>query len=52
MPLWPLHFLPLPGAGRRAPRGLAAGFAVALRRRRPVFMLGVLLVGSFLVATC
>jgi signal transduction histidine kinase len=30
---------------------LAAGFAVALRRRRPVFMLGVLLVGSFLVST-
>jgi signal transduction histidine kinase len=30
---------------------LAAGFAVALRRRRPVFMLGVLLVGAFLVST-
>ncbi len=30
---------------------LAAGFAVALRRRRPVFMLGVLLVGSFLIST-
>ena len=29
---------------------VAAGFAVALRRRRPVFMLGVLLVGSFLIA--
>jgi signal transduction histidine kinase len=30
---------------------LAAGFAVALRRRQPVFMLGVLLVGAFLTST-
>ncbi len=30
---------------------LAAGFAVALRRRHPVLMLGVLLVGSFLIST-
>src|SRR5580693_3544632 len=30
---------------------LAAGFAVALRRRHPVVMLGVLLVGSFLIST-
>ena len=30
---------------------LAAGFAVALRRRKPVFMLGVLLAGSFLIST-
>ncbi len=30
---------------------MAAGFAVALRRRKPVVMLGVLLVGAFLVST-
>ena len=30
---------------------VAAGFAVALRRRHPVVMLGVLLVGSFLIST-
>ena len=30
---------------------LTAGFAVALRRRHPVFMLGVVLVGAFLVST-
>jgi len=30
---------------------MAAGLAVALRRRRPVFMLGVLLVGSVVVST-
>ena len=30
---------------------LAAGFAVALRRRKPVFMLGVLLAGSLLIST-
>src|SRR5260370_16964978 len=30
---------------------MAAGFAVALRRRKPVVMLGVLLVGSFLIST-
>jgi signal transduction histidine kinase len=30
---------------------LTAGFAVALRRRKPVFMLGVLLAGSFLIST-
>jgi signal transduction histidine kinase len=38
-----------------APLGMllvtAAGFAVALRRRRPVFMLGLLLVGAFVVST-
>jgi signal transduction histidine kinase len=30
---------------------VVAGFAVALRRRRPVFMLGILLVGCFLFST-
>jgi signal transduction histidine kinase len=30
---------------------LTAGFAVALRRRKPVFMLGVLLAGSLLIST-
>ena len=30
---------------------LAAGFAVALRRRKPVFMLGVLLAGSLVIST-
>ncbi len=30
---------------------MAAGLAVALRRRRPVFMLGLLLVGAFVVST-
>ncbi|HJY95511.1 MAG TPA: histidine kinase, partial [Streptosporangiaceae bacterium] len=30
---------------------MAAGFAVALRRRHPMVMLGVLLVGSFLIST-
>jgi signal transduction histidine kinase len=51
LPVGPLHYVPLPGAGGLA--GLvvvAAGLAVALRRRRPVLMLGVLLAGS-VVAT-
>ena len=46
------RYWPVPLAG---PVGvllvLAAGFAVALRRRQPVFMLGVLLVGAFLIST-
>jgi len=46
------RYWPVPLAG---PVGvllvLAAGFAVALRRRQPVFMLGVLLVGAFLTST-
>jgi len=47
IPQGPLHYFPLPGAGvLGALVVFAAGFAVALRRRRPVFMLGVLLVGS------
>jgi signal transduction histidine kinase len=51
LPVGPLHTFPLPGAGGLAGLAVtAAGFAVALRRRRPVFMLGVLLVGS-MVAT-
>src|ERR1700729_1543974 len=45
------RYWPVPLAG---PVGLllvmAAGFAVALRRRQPVFMLGVLLVGAFLIS--
>jgi signal transduction histidine kinase len=52
LPTGPMHYFPLPGAGGLA--GLvvtAAGFAVALRRRRPVFMLGVLLVGSMIATT-
>ena len=51
LPVGLTHYFPLPGAGGLA--GLvvaAAGLAVALRRRRPVFMLGVLLIGS-MVAT-
>jgi signal transduction histidine kinase len=51
MPTGPMHYFPLPGAGALgALVAFAAGLAVALRRRRPVFMLGVLLVGS-VVAT-
>ena len=47
IPQGPLHYVPLPGAGALGALVVfAAGFAVALRRRRPVFMLGVLLVGS------
>jgi signal transduction histidine kinase len=46
------HYWPLPVEGPLAVLlVLAAGFAVALRRRRPVFMLGVVLVGAFLVST-
>jgi signal transduction histidine kinase len=46
------HYWPLSLAGPLAVLVvLAAGFAVALRRRRPVFMLGVLLVGSFIAST-
>jgi signal transduction histidine kinase len=48
----PPHYWPVSLAGPLAVVVvLAAGFAVALRRRRPVFMLGVLLVGSFIVST-
>ncbi|HJY60495.1 MAG TPA: hypothetical protein VJ418_29290, partial [Streptosporangiaceae bacterium] len=46
------HYWPLSLAGPVAVLlVLAAGFAVALRRRHPVVMLGVLLVGSFLIST-
>jgi signal transduction histidine kinase len=46
-----IHYFSLPGAGPLAVLVVAAaGLAVALRRQRPVFMLGVLLVSS-LVAT-
>jgi len=46
------HYWPLSLAGPAAVLlVLAAGFAVALRRRHPVLMLGVLLVGSFLIST-
>jgi signal transduction histidine kinase len=52
MPVGPMHYVPLPGAGALAAFVvLAAGFAVALRRRRPVFMLGVLLIGSMVATT-
>jgi signal transduction histidine kinase len=51
LPTGPMHYFPLPGAGALAALLVfAAGLAVALRRRRPVFMLGVLLIGS-MVAT-
>jgi signal transduction histidine kinase len=47
-----MHYWPMSLAG---PVGvlvvIAAGFAVALRRRQPVVMLGVLLVGAFLIST-
>src|SRR5579859_372714 len=46
------RFWPMPLAGPVAVLlVLTAGFAVALRRRKPVFMLGVLLAGSFLIST-
>ena len=46
------RYWPMPLAGPVAVLlVLAAGFAVALRRRKPVFMLGVLLAGSFLIST-
>ena len=46
------RYWPMPLAGPVAVLlVLAAGFAVALRRRKPVVMLGVLLVGSFLIST-
>jgi len=52
LPVGPMHYFPLPGAGSLAVLVVAAaGFAVALRRRRPVFMLGVLLVGSVIATT-
>ena len=52
LPTGPLHYFPLPGAGALdALVVFAAGFAVALRRRRPVFSLGVLLVGSMVATT-
>jgi signal transduction histidine kinase len=51
LPTGPMHYFPLPGAGALGALVVfAAGLAVALRRHRPVFMLGVLLVGS-VVAT-
>jgi signal transduction histidine kinase len=51
LPTGPIHYFPLPGAGGLAGLVVAgAGLAVALRRRRPILMLGVLLVGS-MVAT-
>jgi signal transduction histidine kinase len=51
LPTGPLHYFPLPGAGALGALVVfAAGLAVALRRRRPVFMLGVVLAGS-VVAT-
>src|SRR5487761_109896 len=46
------RYWPMPLAGPVAVLlVLAAGFAVALRRRKPVVMLGVLLAGSFLIST-
>jgi signal transduction histidine kinase len=46
------HYWPMPLAGPVAVLlVMAAGFAVALRRRKPLVMLGVLLVGSFLIST-
>ena len=52
LPVGPMHYFPLPGAGALAALlVMAAGLAVALRRRRPVFMLGVLLVGSMVATT-
>jgi signal transduction histidine kinase len=52
LPVGPVHFFPLPGAGALAALVVAAaGLAVALRRRRPVFMLGVLLVSSMVATT-
>jgi signal transduction histidine kinase len=51
-PAGPMHFVPLPGAGALSALVVsAAGLAVALRRRRPVFMLGVLLAGSMIATT-
>jgi signal transduction histidine kinase len=51
-PAGPMHFVPLPGAGALSALVVsAAGLAVALRRRRPVFMLGVLLAGSIIATT-
>ena len=44
-----LHYFPLPAGGPLAFLVITmAGVAVALRRRRPVFMLGLLLVGSMI----
>jgi signal transduction histidine kinase len=54
LPLIPgiAHYWPMSLAGPAATLlVLAAGLAVALRRRHPVFMLGVLLVGAFLIST-
>jgi signal transduction histidine kinase len=52
VPTGPIHYFPLPEAGALgALLVFAAGLAVALRRRRPVFMLGVLLVGSMVATT-
>src|ERR1700728_1750530 len=54
LPLGPgvTHYWPTGLAGPAATLlVLAAGFAVALRRRHPAFMLGVVLVDAFLVST-
>ena len=52
LPTGPMHYFPLPGAGALGALVVfAAGLAVALRRRRPVFMLGVLLVCSMVATT-
>jgi signal transduction histidine kinase len=54
LPLGPgvTHYWPTGLAGPAATLAvLAAGVAVALRRRHPVFMLGVVLVDAFLVST-
>jgi signal transduction histidine kinase len=54
LPLVPgiAHYWPMSLAGPAATLlVLAAGLAVALRRRHPVFMLGVVLVDAFLVST-
>ncbi len=54
LPLGPgvTHYWPTGLAGPTATLAvLAAGVAVALRRRHPVFMLGVVLVDAFLVST-
>jgi signal transduction histidine kinase len=47
LPLGLIHYFPLPGAGGFAALvAVAGGLAVALRRRHPMLMLGVLLVCS------
>ena len=52
LPFGVVHYFPLPAAGPLAVLVVGStGLAVALRRRRPVFMLGVLLVGSMIATT-